>query len=121
LMTPGNEALTQIMNSIPSSTDTIYYPIIDDFDKFSDVDKKALKPLYRILSLLVMPILGKYNDLVVRTENQFIVPKDYCCIPDYDPSLYKEYKCSALHGMAIELEQVQNKVSNFLEKGECLQ
>lgn len=117
VMTPKNKALTDIINTKPASKTTCYLPIIDDFDKHSQVDKR--KWLFRTLSVIVLPIMGRYNDLVVRTENQFNIHKDYCCIPDYAPEKFKKYMYSSLHGKALDIEYVQNDIRLFFETEEC--
>ena len=117
VMTPGNKALTSIMNNTPVSDDTCYFPVIDDFDKHSQVDK--MKCLFRMLSVIVYPIMGRYNDLVVRTENQFIIHKEYCCIPNYNVKKFKDHMHSSLHGKALEIYDVKGDIRLFLETAGC--
>ncbi len=116
VMTPGNDALTDIMNPKPVSKNTCYMPVVDDFDKYSDVNKKWL---FRMLSVIVFPVMGKYNDLVVRTENQFNIHKEYCCISDYNPKDFKKHMHSSLHGKALDLTNVKDDIRLFLETDEC--
>ena len=117
VMTPKNKALTEIMNNTPASKTTCYLPIIDDFDEHSQVDKR--KWLLKTLSVIVFPIMGRYNDLVVKTENQFKIHKEYCCIPEYNPKDFKDYMYSSLHGKALDLTDVKDDIRLFFETEGC--
>ena len=118
-MTPGDPVLEDILSNKPAQKATCYLPIIGDFDKNSQVDSIFLKIVFSVLSVLVYPIMGKYNDLVVRTKNQYKIHKNYCCIPDYDPNDFKGSIISALHGHALDSDEVKEKIARFLTNDDC--
>jgi pimeloyl-ACP methyl ester carboxylesterase len=119
MMTPGNDSLTNITGRTPSNENTCYLPIIDNFDKNSAADSGLLKIILRFISVTVFPIMGKYNDLVVRTKNQYNIHKEFCCIPAYDSENFKDQMVSSLHGKALDLDEVRAKIQAFLNEGNC--
>lgn len=114
MMTPGSDKLKSILEAVPSNKNTLFFLVITDFDKHSNIQSGFLKIVFKFLSLLVYPIMGKYNDLVVRTKNQYQIHKDFCCIKDYNPNQFKSHIISALHGNALESDSVKQKISDFL-------
>ncbi|MDC7247862.1 MAG: amidohydrolase family protein [Sphaerochaetaceae bacterium] len=120
IMTPAHKRLTEIMGGTPLNPNTRYYPIIDDYDKdiFDDSTFRLLKIIsFGAADLISRQFLGKYNDLVVGTRNQYLVPAEYCAIPGYNPTNFKGIMRKAIHGTCINLPEVQKDIRKFLKKG----
>ncbi len=110
LMTPGSDKLNEIMFNTPINPKTRYLPVIGNFSASSTAGD--------ILEGGIDLILGKDNDWVVNTKNQFLVPSAYCALPEYNPGKYREYAVTnknALHGRLIQDEDVQSELENFFE------
>jgi len=63
-------------------------------------------------------LLGRDNDWIVGTKNQFMIPADFSAIPDYSPGKYKAHvfeEKSAIHGKLIEFPSAQNRMLHFLK------
>ncbi len=122
IMTPGNEKLDSIINTPPYRKDTLYLPLIDDYNEsiFDSEDKKIKKFFEKIgagiVDNITKLILGEYNDWVVGTKNQFIVPAGYCAIPGYNPAKYRDHIIAAIHGTCINKEEARKKLEDFLLK-----
>ncbi|MCG8696580.1 MAG: amidohydrolase family protein [Bacteroidales bacterium] len=119
IMTPGNPQLNNIINNTPYREETIYWPIIDDFNDscvhaknpfILFLKRKAANAVDRITQLL----LGKYNDWVVNTKNQFLIPAKYCAIPNYNPSKFRDHMISAIHGTCLKTKEAIDTLNNFL-------
>jgi len=114
LMTPGNPKLESIVNGKPSGQ-TVYLPIIDNFDEGLRKKYPIIKKwTARGLDLIARSIMGQYNDWVVRTENQYKVPKDFCYIKDYDPKKFTHFMIPSIHGEVLSVEESRNRVRIFL-------
>ncbi|BDX39014.1 hypothetical protein CYCD_23690 [Tenuifilaceae bacterium CYCD] len=115
LMDPKSPNLAFIMDNIPVDTSTRYLPVVDDFTKEVVKDDKLFVKLAAMgLDLLIRSIMGKYNDWVVRTENQFKIHPEYCAIPAYDPKDFLPYTYAAIHGHCLDRKDVQEKIDVFL-------
>lgn len=115
LMTPGNSVLVNILNNTPSG-ETTYLPVIDDFTKELVEKEPLLKRWAAIgIDLLTQTIMGKYNDWVVRTKNQWLIPKQYCYYPNYDPNIFVDRIIPAIHGKCIGKEAAQDEIRIFFE------
>lgn len=122
IMTPGHEKLYAIINTPPRLQQTVYLPIIDDYNEsiFDDEDRKLVKFFKkigaRITDGLAQLIMGEYNDWVVSTKNQYIIPASHCAIPGYNPSKYRtsEFLVPAIHGTCVNKEKTQKLLKDFL-------
>jgi predicted TIM-barrel fold metal-dependent hydrolase len=120
IMTPGNEKLDSIINTAPFRKETLYLPIIDDYDEslVEEEERKVVRFFKRIgansIDSIAKTMLGEENDWVVGTKNQFIVPCDHCAIPNYNPGKYREYKIPAIHGTCVKKPKAQEKLKGFL-------
>lgn len=119
LMTPNHEKLTEIIYNQPFRPETIYYPVISDYDKGIFKNKFALlKYFLRIVCTLAdnaaKPFLGTYHDLIVGTKEQFIVPQKYCIIPACTPDKYRHFTIKATHGTVFKKAIAKTKLEGFL-------
>ncbi|HBO74441.1 MAG TPA: hypothetical protein DD653_07085 [Marinilabiliales bacterium] len=115
LMKPGSQRLTDIMDNHPDDPGTKYLPIIDDFTKEVVKDDNLFAKLAAMgFDLLIRPIMGKYNDWVVQTPNQFIVPAAYSAIQPYNPGDFLKYTYPAIHGKCLDKKEVQTEIGFFL-------
>ncbi len=120
VMTPGNPALLNIMNTPPARKDTLYLPIVDDYDEqiIDDKDWKKLVKIFakmgaRTVDAITRKILGEENDWVVGTRNQYIVPANFCAIPGYNPAKFRDEMIPAIHGSCINHKDAQAKLIKF--------
>jgi predicted TIM-barrel fold metal-dependent hydrolase/pimeloyl-ACP methyl ester carboxylesterase len=119
IMTPGNKHLTMIINKLPVSENTLYLPVIDDFDKsiVEGEKNRFIRFIKRMGSQMIdkvaTTVLGEDNDWVVGTKNQYLVPRDYCIIPDYHPGKYRNEMETAIHGKCLRLSDVQKELGDF--------
>ena len=119
IMTPGNEKLESIMNSTPSNPDTRYLPVIDDYDEsiLDEENRRFIRFIKRMgaraIDKVASKILGEYNDWVVGTKNQFIVPWEYSAIPNYNPSKFREHIIPAIHGKALKNKEALKEIERF--------
>ncbi|MDC7223619.1 MAG: amidohydrolase family protein [Spirochaetales bacterium] len=121
IMTPGDEKLTQIIHVPPAHRDTLYLPLIDDYDDSIIKEKSDWSKLKKRLATLgahfidgfTGRILGKENDWVVGTANQYLVPQKNCAIEGYHPGQYRDRMIPALHGSCIYTEQAQKSLTDF--------
>lgn len=120
IMTPNSEKLNNILKGVPKTKDTCYYPIINDYDEsiLENENRKLVRFFKkmggRLIDAATKKMLGEYNDWVVGSKEQFIVPSEYCVIPDYHPGRYNEYIEAAIHCKCQDLGSVHNKISKFL-------
>lgn len=114
-MSPKSERLKKIMDGKPYDEDTLYLPIPDDFTRELVAHDNIFKRWAALgLDLITRAIMGKHNDWVVRSENQFIVPKDYCAIDDYEIDKYENYIIAAIHGKCLDKDKAQHRILDFL-------
>lgn len=119
LMTPGSDELKYIIRNTPFTDNTSYYPIVSDYDR--KIFNKR-RPLCRFFLRLIggaadafaKPFLGQYNDLVVGTREQFIVPQKYSIIPKHTPDKYREYTHTAMHGTSFKHKDILKELNGFL-------
>lgn len=115
LMKPGSNRLNQILNNTPATKSTVYLPVIDDYTNELVKDEPFIKRMAALgLDLVIRLILGKYNDWVVQTENQFRVPQNYCAIPSYDPTNFVPYIYPAIHGKCLDRKDTRDAIETFL-------
>lgn len=116
LMSPGSQRLKDILDSKPSSKSTLYLPIIDDFTKRVVVGDNFFKKIRKLgLDIVISAFLGKHNDWVVQSQNQFLVPKEYCVIEGYNPENYRKYIYPSVHGKCLDRKDVRKKLMSFFK------
>jgi hypothetical protein len=117
LMKPDSERLNAILNNKPANRSTLYLPIIDDFTKELVADDPFFKRMAELgLDLVIRAIMGKYNDWVVQSKNQFRVPAGYCAIQPYNPDDFQPYLYPAIHGKCLDRKDVCDEAWDFLNK-----
>ncbi|MBI9067256.1 MAG: hypothetical protein JEZ09_08185 [Salinivirgaceae bacterium] len=115
LMKPGSTRLNYILDNTPINPNTVYLPVIDDFTKQLVKDEKLIKRWAALgLDLLTRIIMGKHNDWVVRTKNQYLVPKAFCEIPNYNPDKYETHIIPAIHGRCLSTSKAKENIKQFL-------
>ena len=121
IMTPGDEKLLQIINVPPVYERTLYLPLVDDYDESIIDDRDWRKLKKRIMKFgagvvdnITGRILGEENDWVVGTRNQYMVPADYCAIPDYNPAKFRDKMIPAIHGSCIYHDDARILIEDFL-------
>ena len=117
VMTPGSDELYAVINNTPVDNNTRYLPIIEDYDK--SIWRPSLFRFVKVLGagavdLIAKSMLGEYNDWVVGTKNQYIIPAEYCAIPDYNPAQYKDNMIRAIHTTSFKYVEVKETMNNFL-------
>ncbi len=116
LMTPNEKELTDIINTPPDEQNPIYLPIIDDYNK--KWKNKSLGGLIwrSTLDVLTWTIMGRFNDWVVKSENQYLIHKNFCYITDYEADKFKPLMVTAVHGKSLEKPEVKALLRIFLEE-----
>ena len=116
LMKPGSDRLNYILDNTPATKDTLYLPVIDEFTKDLVKDDPFFKRMAALgLDLITSLIMGQYNDWVVQTQNQFLVPEGYCAIPDYDPEKFVPYIYPAIHGKCLDRKDARGAIEAFYQ------
>ncbi|MDA3866299.1 MAG: amidohydrolase family protein [Salinivirgaceae bacterium] len=121
VMTPDNPKLESIMFTPPVHKNTLYLPVIDDYDESLIEDQRKIRRFIkkmgaRIVDKIATSMLGQDNDWVVGTKNQYKVPADYCTIPNYHPAKYKDEMIPAIHGTCLGKPDAISKLDNFFLK-----
>ncbi|MBI9067326.1 MAG: hypothetical protein JEZ09_08540 [Salinivirgaceae bacterium] len=116
LMTPGEKELTDIINTPPVEQAPIYLPIIDDYNK-KWRNKSIGGLIWRsTLDVLTWTVMGRFNDWVVKTENQYLIHNKFCYISDYEADKFKSVMVTAVHGKSFEKPEVKALLRIFLEE-----
>jgi len=114
VMNPNSDRLKNIITNKPYSNTTVYFPVIDDFSKDIVQNKKIITRIAaQALDSIISHILGDFNDWVVGTKNQYLVPADYCVIQDYDPNNFQPYMIPAIHGTCLKKNIVKSEIKSF--------
>ncbi len=119
LMTPGSDKLNNIIQNEPYREGTSYYPIVSDYDSdiFNDrfaLTKYFMRVLYGAADYAAKPFLGKYNDLVVGTREQFTISQKYCIIPNCTPDKYRHFIIRAVHGTVFQKQEAVKNLKEYL-------
>ncbi len=117
VMTPGSKELYDVINNTPVNKNTRYLPIIEDYDK--SIWKHGFFHPFKVIlaggvDIIAKSMLGEYNDWVVGTKNQYIIPAKYCAIPNYNPAQYKDNMIRAIHTTSFKYAIVKDTMNNFL-------
>ncbi len=113
VMTPKSKELLYITDKKPVG-DTCYLPVIGDFNETLISDKRKWKQWTATgIDTISRLIMGKFNDWVVSSQKQFLVPSEYCVIPNYDEYNFVPYIIPAIHGTCLSKPVTQKILDDF--------
>jgi len=75
-MTPGSKRLNRVLGLIPTSTESKYTAVINDWEK-GLIDKRGKRFWMQIVDTTIKRILGTKHDFVVGTAGQKNLPEEY--------------------------------------------
>jgi hypothetical protein len=124
LMTPGSDALNEVLRPFPPGEAPTFLPIVGNFQRGLVGEQPFHRRwLARGLDLLLKPILGVQHDWVVGTRQQYIVEpnsypsgwaKDKPMPRHVHPSRHSEY--FSKRGGAVP-NKVPDRIEQFLRRG----